>query len=154
MKRTGFASTWQKPARKALVLPDVPPPVRAGLRMDDGNARAMVSVPKPEKARPGKRAPTVAEAAYMASIAALGCIVCRLAGRLDVPAEVHHLLRGGQRIGHGWTIPLCSPHHRDDSTRPDCIARHPWRIRFEAAYGTEESLLHATRVLVFGEVSK
>jgi hypothetical protein len=47
-------------------------------------------------------------------VAALGCIVCRLAGFGRRPAQVHHLREGkgaAQRGGHFCTIPLCPDHH-------------------------------------------
>ena len=37
-------------------------------------------------------------------------------------------------------LPLCFDHHRrGNDSEP--ISRHPWKKRFEKAYGTEESLL-------------
>lgn len=61
-----------------------------------------------------KRSSTAAERQYLASVAALGCIVCsHCYGFEDTPAQVHHV-----RVSHGWgrtshfmTIPLCEPHH-------------------------------------------
>ena len=101
--------------------------------------------PKGEKARPGKRTPTKAEARWMAQIVAYGCIACRLDGYGYVPAEVHHILRGGVRIGHLHTISLCSGHHRRGAGRPGLIARHPDKTWFELRYGTEAELLSRLR---------
>lgn len=97
--------------------------------------------PKGEKTKPGKRTPTKEEARWMAQIVAHGCIACRLDGHGYVPAEVHHILRGGVRMGHLHTIPLCSGHHRKGAGRPGLTARHPDKARFEEQYGPEEQIL-------------
>lgn len=41
-----------------------------------------------------------------------GCVACYLEGRPGNPADVHHLLSGGRRIGHDASIALCCWHHR------------------------------------------
>lgn len=100
-----------------------------------------VAVPKGPKAKKGKQTPTKAEAEWMDRIVECGCLACRQDFNLFVPAEVHHLLRGGHRMGHLFTIPLCPMHHRQGP-----FARHPWRRRFEARYGTELQLLAKLKV--------
>lgn len=86
----------------------------------------------------------------MRAIVELGCIVCRLQQRGFVPAAVHHLTRGGVRIGHLDSIPLCDPgHHQGAPVGSGQISRHPDKARFEAAYGTEEALLAETRRRVY-----
>lgn len=82
----------------------------------------------------------------MASIVRLGCIVCLIQGHPGTPAEVHHILRGGRRIGHLSSIPLCPGHHRGDGSSK--TSRHPWKSRFVADFGTEADLLKRTRRLV------
>jgi hypothetical protein len=59
----------------------------------------------------GKR--TKAQQLRFDRIKAIGCIACRLRG-LDkrVLCEVHHLLSGGRRLGHDFTVGLCPWHHR------------------------------------------
>lgn len=85
----------------------------------------------------------------MDAITRLGCIVCLTLERVRTPAVPHHLLRGGRRIGHLATIPLCDPgHHQYPQPGSGKIARHPTKARFEAAYGTEAELLKRTRELV------
>lgn len=42
----------------------------------------------------------------------IGCIACRHNGTLHFPAEIHHLLSGGRRRGHQFSLPLCVWHHR------------------------------------------
>ena len=61
-----------------------------------------------------KRAATAAERRHMATVVAMGCVVCsHCLGINDTPAVVHHV-----RVDHGWgrsshteTIPLCPEHH-------------------------------------------
>lgn len=101
----------------------------------------VVSVPKGVKAKPGKGSPTAEEARWMTAIVEYGCIACALDGRWHRPAEVHHILRGGRRMGHLYTLPLCPGHHRDGTGDPGLIARHPWKARFERIYGAEMDLL-------------
>jgi hypothetical protein len=97
--------------------------------------------PKGEKAKPGKRAPTKAEREWMDAITAYGCIACRMDGRGFRPAAVHHILRGGQRMGHLFTLPLCDPGHHQGGPE----SRHPYKARFEAIYGPELKLLERLR---------
>lgn len=91
---------------------------------------------------------TKEEKAWVDAIVEIGCIACYVQGFPGTPAEVHHMLRGGRRIGHLFTLPLCSPgHHRNgDGVRK--ISRHPFKARFERTYGTELSLLEKSRELV------
>lgn len=96
---------------------------------------------KGERAKPGKRAPTAEEARWMAAIVEYGCIACALDGRWHRPAAVHHILRGGRRMGHLYTIPLCQPGHHMDGQQLGMVSRHPWKKRFEAIYGNEMDLL-------------
>ena len=111
-------------------------------------ARASVPIPKPPPCRPGKRAPTVAEKAWMDAIVTLGCIACRMNSYPGVPGEVHHILRAGRRIGHMATICLCPGHHQDGAGVPGLVARHPYKARFEALYGPEDTLLGRTQFLI------
>lgn len=106
--------------------------------------KEIVSAPKGPAADPGKGCATKAERAWMAAIVAHGCLACDLDGYHGTPAEVHHILTGGQRMGHLWTLPLCPGHHRlDDGSGK--IARHPWKERFVARYGEELALLQLMR---------
>lgn len=60
--------------------------------------------------------PTAAQRARFGHILEHGCIVCRKNYRLRRAAEIHHLTVGGhhgqRRLGHDFTIGLCSWHHR------------------------------------------
>lgn len=55
---------------------------------------------------------TKAQQARFDAIKASGCIVCALRGLNRVYPEIHHLLSGGRRRGHDFTIGLCPWHHR------------------------------------------
>jgi hypothetical protein len=48
---------------------------------------------------------------HMGRVASLGCIVCRLHGVGESPAQVHHIREGRIGRNHFLTIPLCEPHH-------------------------------------------
>lgn len=120
-------------------------PVTPALRKASYAGSAGLAVPKePVKAKPGKRAPTVEEAAWMDAIVRWGCVACRADGHFFEPCEVHHLLRGGHRMGHLWTIGLCVRHHRGGSK--DAPSVHPWRKQFELEYGTQLELLAALQM--------
>ena len=88
------------------------------------------------------------EKRWLDAITQLGCIVCLLFEKFYSPAEPHHLLSGGRRRGHLYSIPLCPGHHRFGLNDDRATSRDQCRRRFEARYGTEESLLARTRELV------
>lgn len=100
--------------------------------------------PKGETARPGKRPPTVEERKWMDAIVRYGCVACRVDGNGPVTPQVHHILRGGRRMGHLFTLPLCLDHHQDTG-RPGFTARHPWKTRWERLYGAEMDVLERLR---------
>lgn len=112
------------------------------------DARMAVPLPKPPPTKPGKTAPTVAEIKWMDAITALGCIACILDGHPGTPGAVHHLLRGGRRMGHMHTICLCDPGHHQNGQERGMVSRHPYKARFEARYGSEDMLLGRTQKLV------
>lgn len=58
------------------------------------------------------KAATKQEKTRMARIVELGCVACRINGRAAPTAEIHHLLDGGNRRGHAFSIGLCMWHHR------------------------------------------
>jgi hypothetical protein len=78
----------------------------------------------------------------------MGCVACRLDGLGFRPAAVHHILRGGRRIGHLFTLPLCDPGHHQGGQPLGMLSRHPWKAQFEARYGTELELLELLRAEV------
>lgn len=140
MKRSGFKrQEYQRPARSPLVLPAAPVKAHATMRV-----AALLRAPMPKetvRAKPGKRAPTVGEARWMSAIVTYGCIACHIDGVGYRAPAVHHILRGGQRIGHRFSLPLCDPGHHQNGQQLGLISRHPWKAQFEAVYGTELTLL-------------
>lgn len=94
----------------------------------------------------GKVPPTAAERDWMNKVAAFGCIVCWKFYGIKLPCAVHHILSGGRRMGHLFTIGLCDPgHHQGGDKEGRFISRHPWKARFQEAYGTELELLEELR---------
>lgn len=90
-----------------------------------------------------------ADQRWMDAIRGFGCIVCHLQGHPGTPGVVHHILSPGKlRIDHLHTICLCEPGHHQHGDGKIKISRHPFRVRFEATYGTEEYLLQKTKELV------
>lgn len=98
--------------------------------------------------------PTKAERARFQRLQEMGCICCRIfAGRYRAP-DIHHLVEGGRRLGHSYTIPLCEWHHR--GLPPDPWGSPPLaerflgpslaisKRRFKAVFGTEREMLATT----------
>jgi hypothetical protein len=145
MKNSGFKRPQiERKPRPPLVPRDTP--VRATMQVP----ALFRPIPKETvKAKPGKRAPTVEEKRWMDAIVEYGCVACRADGYpngnsaawVSVRPAVHHILRGGQRIGHRFTLPLCDPGHHQGGQQLGMTSRHPWKARFEAQYGTEDFLL-------------
>lgn len=102
--------------------------------------------PKAVKARSGKRTPTKEEKRWMDAIVDHGCIACRLDGHEPRPTAVHHILRGGVRMGHLFSLPLCDPGHHQGGQPLSLISRHPDKAAFEERYGTEMELLAQLKV--------
>jgi len=77
-------------------------------------------------------------ARYMATVASLGCCVCRRAGVMDSPAEVHHVA-GGSSVRSDFAVaPLCHEHHRGKSGLHGMGARAfcaLYRPPFDSEYG-------------------
>lgn len=80
------------------------------------------------------------EKRWLDAITQLGCIVCIIEGIEGTPAEPHHRLSGGRRMGHRYSIPLCPPHHRSGRNDARVVSRDQCQRRFEARYGTEAAL--------------
>lgn len=119
--------------------PDAPrTPAR---RVVDQSAAVVTPLVKPEAAKPGKRPPTKVEARWMHAVVEFGCVACHIDGVPPRPTAVHHLLRGGRRIAHLFTIGLCDPGHHQSGEQFGMISRHPTKARFERRYGPESHLL-------------
>jgi hypothetical protein len=130
-------------ARNAQVMEEVRAAAKPSISY--GGTSSARPVEKAEKARPGKRAPTKAERAWMDAIVAFGCVACRIDGVPPRPTAVHHIVDGGRRMGHLFTLGLCDPGHHQGGQSLGLISRHPWKKRFTDRYGSEEELLARLR---------
>jgi hypothetical protein len=128
-------------ARGKSTLATTQPMRRTGKPMASVGQRA-------KRMRQGKIPPNAAEQAWMDKARAFGCVVCFLQTGLRTPAAIHHILSGGRRMGHLYTLPLCDPGHHQASPTPEKISRHPHKARFEAAYGSELDLLDTLKALL------
>ena len=102
--------------------------------------------------------PTKADLARFDAFRRIGCVACRKNGHAGVPADVHHLLVGGKRAGHRYTVPLCAWHHRGvtmqcskaDMTEDFGPSLAHGSKAFKARYGDDGDLLAYTDQLIFG----
>ena len=94
------------------------------------------------------RGPTAEERRWLDRVASLGCIVCKVHHETFSPAEIHHLDGKTKPDAHLMVLPLCHLHHRSGRDDEFATSRHPYRVRWEARYGTEEHLLSIVRGLV------
>jgi hypothetical protein len=94
------------------------------------------------------RNPTADEKRHMAKVAALGCIVCWNENGVNTPAAIHHIDGKTKKGSHFKVLPLCFEHHQGGCGEGRFISRHPWKKRFEKAYGTEQELLEQVNRLV------
>ena len=100
--------------------------------------------------------PTKADRARFDAFRRIGCVACRKEGYGPHDADVHHLLSGGHRRGHRFTVPLCPWHHRGftyHGSRQDMtdeygpsLAHQP--RRFRERYGSDDELLAYTDQLI------
>ena len=80
----------------------------------------------------------------------VGCIACRKEGGFTDYVSIHHIDGRTKPMAHWKVLPLCGPHHQDMGIN-GFIPVHPYKARFEAAYGKQENLLHdCVRILVDG----
>jgi hypothetical protein len=153
MRNSTFKNPGKPLARKT--------PLKSHKPMNRGTARLVATKPMARSTKPmaavgqrarrtgqGKVAPTAAEQAWMDKAREFGCIVCYLQHGARTPAAIHHILSGGRRMGHMFTLPLCDPGHHQNSPTPAKISRHPYKTRFEAAYGSELALLDTLKNLL------
>jgi Recombination enhancement, RecA-dependent nuclease len=101
------------------------------------------------------RQPTKYERERMEAMMKLGCAACAYLFALPVVAqECHHILSGGRRMGHWYTIPLCRGHHQGDWSPEQIelieprmlVAISDGRKAFVAAYPSERELWELVQV--------
>jgi hypothetical protein len=88
------------------------------------------------------KAATKAEKQRIERMMTLGCICCYQFGGWRYP-ECHHIVEGNKRMGHWYSLPICSGHHRGAWTGLEHgprIALSDGSKRFEAIFGTEREL--------------
>ena len=79
----------------------------------------------------------------------VGCICCRAYGIETDQIQVHHIVQGGRRLGHEYTLPLCYWHHEgvppEGLTRKEAESRVGPSLkskkRFNEVFGSELELL-------------
>lgn len=76
----------------------------------------------------------------------LGCAICGHDNH-GSKLEVHHLLDGGKRMGHNFTIVLCLYHHQKRGLPyyPKSVSLVDGSKAFTQAYGTQRSLFESTQ---------
>lgn len=91
---------------------------------------------------------TKAEGVWFEAITEHGCIINNndCGGGL----ERHHLTRGGRRLGHLYTLPLCRWHHHWDSPLPIGQALHKGIKPWEANHGSQMDNLIALQGRLLG----
>jgi hypothetical protein len=87
------------------------------------------------------RNPNAKEKKHMDAVFQIGCIVCLNKGFPNHAVEIHHVVGKTKEDAHMKVLPLCFDHHRGGKNVEPVISRHPWKKRFETAYGTEQELL-------------
>lgn len=124
-------------------------PMNPGQAMLQRSTKPMAAVgARGKRMRQGKVSANVIEEDWMDRAQASGCIVCWLQYGIKAEAEIHHMKEGDRRMGHLFSFPLCKPHHRAGAKDGPFISRHPWKTRFEAAYGTELQLLEQVKLRI------
>lgn len=91
------------------------------------------------------RNPTAEEKRYMAAVASMGCIVCRVHYGVETEAAIHHCDGKTKEGAHFDVLPLCGRHHQLACPDGSYATRHgsgkrAGKYEFEQAYGTEEWL--------------
>lgn len=101
--------------------------------------------------------PTRDERHRMNQIIEIGCVVSQVLGRRNVPAQIHHVLRGGKRLGHMHTIGLTPWYHEGEPpyglTKARCYEIYGpslklHRREFIEGFGSEYELVELTSRMI------
>lgn len=96
------------------------------------------------------RAPTTSQMRFHGLLASVvGCIACRQEGGYTDFVSIHHIDGRTKPNAHWLVLPLCGPHHQDMGIS-GVIPVHPYKTRFEAAYGTQLDLLRRSIQILIG----
>ena len=94
--------------------------------------------------------PTKAEKQHWDKVAQLGCIACIKDGYRNPLVSIHHIDGRTKKGAHMKVLPLCAGHHQDGTGNDkNMIAVHPYKARFEAAYGKQEDLLAKVMKIIY-----
>lgn len=97
-----------------------------------------------------RKKPTKAASEHMGRVKEMGCIACWLEHHRYAPAQYHHIVEGGKRLGDFYGLPLCPWHHEGEKMGNTAISRmrHEFgpslklhKRDFVERYGTERELL-------------
>ena len=91
-----------------------------------------------------KKPATAAERAHMNAVAELGCLICQM------PAQIHHVRRNGEKRNHFKVIPLCAMHHLE--TGGIGVAIHAGRRSWEKNFGLELDYLDQVNEQIKGSI--
>ena len=99
---------------------------------------------------------TSEEKAWIAFLVDYGCVLCKWEWQLTTPPQIHHMLSGGRRMGHLWTLPLCFSHHDGGINNAQIVSRghslRRWENRYAERFGTEREILERLRAEYFAKV--
>lgn len=87
------------------------------------------------------RNPSAAEKRFHDQLASLGCIACRIDGNHNPTVSIHHIDGRTKPGAHMRVLPLCAGHHQHGTGAPGLTGIHPFKARFELAYGKQETLI-------------
>ena len=94
------------------------------------------------------RKPTRLEQEHMDKVRSIGCIICKKYGKSRY-AEIHHVIGKTKPNAHYKVLPLCPDHHRNFLYKDGGpISVHPYKARFEAKYGKQETLLEEVQKII------
>lgn len=82
---------------------------------------------------------TKEQKAHYDKVARQGCVLCRVLGYGETPAEIHHIRRNGGKRDDAPVIGLCPEHHRG-STGVHGMGRKAFAVRH--GFTEEDLLLH------------
>lgn len=101
--------------------------------------------------------PTKAQRERMDAIKYGPCLCCKQRKLRSYAPDIHHLLSGNRRRGHGFTIGLCAWHHRaavaEWATRSEMFAMYGPSLAdgskpFHEAFGSDDELLALQNELI------
>jgi hypothetical protein len=102
--------------------------------------------------------PTKSQQARFDALKEMGCICCWNHDAVRQDAEIHHIAQGFKRLGHDFTIPLCTWHHRGhppahldvrEMTQLCGPSLARGKRAFVAVFGTELALLETVNAVLY-----